>query len=48
MENGVPDVAPLEENFIVDRYYKKGFSNKYGKLDWKYIKQIQQQTDKRF
>ena len=37
MENGVADVASLEENFIVDRYYKKKFS-KNGKLDWKYIR----------
>ncbi len=48
MENGVADVAPLEENFIVDRYYKKGFSNKYGKLNWKYIREYSNKLIKDF
>ncbi len=37
MENGVAEIASLEENFIVDRYYRSEFS-KRGKLDWKFIK----------
>lgn len=47
MENGVADVASLEENFIVDRYYKKEFS-KYGKLNWKHIKEYSQKLIKDF
>ncbi len=47
MENGVADVASLEENFIVDRYYKKKFS-KYGKLDWKYIREYSRSLIKKF
>lgn len=47
MENGVADVAPLEENFIVDRYYKPEFSTK-GRLNWKYIKDYSTSLIKRF
>ncbi len=47
MENGVADIASLEENFIVDRYYKKEFS-KYGKLNWKYIKEYSQKLIENF
>ncbi len=47
MENGVADAATLEENFIVDRYYKKGFS-RYGKLDWKYIGNYSAELIKKF
>ncbi len=48
MENGVADAAPLEENFIVDRYYREGFSNRYGKLNWKVHKGVQQKTYRGF
>ena len=47
MENGVADIASLEENFIVDRYYKSGFS-KNGKLNWKYIQNYSIDLIKRF
>ncbi len=47
MENGVADTASLEENFIVDRYYKKEFS-KYGKLDWKYIRKYSKELIQKF
>ena len=47
MENGVADIASLEENFIVDRYYKSGFSKK-GRLNWKYIKDYSVDLIKRF
>ncbi len=47
MENGVADVASLEENFIVDRYYKEKFS-RYGKLNWKYIRAYSQELIKKF
>jgi len=47
MENGVADVASLEENFIVDRYYKSGFS-KNGKINWKYINDYSIDLIKRF
>jgi ABC-type uncharacterized transport system ATPase subunit len=36
MEDGVAEQTSLEENFIVDRYYKQGFS-RGGRLDWKAI-----------
>jgi len=47
MENGVEDVASLEENFIADRYYKPVFS-KNGRLNWKYIKDYSKDLIKRF
>lgn len=47
MENGVADVASLEENFIVDRYFKSEFS-KNGKLNWKYIKEYSLDLIKKF
>ena len=36
MENGVTDTASVEENLIIDRYYKAGFS-RHGRLDRKRI-----------
>ncbi len=36
MENGVADKTSLEENFIIDRYYRKKFS-RGPRLDWRYI-----------
>jgi simple sugar transport system ATP-binding protein len=36
MENGVAETATIEENFIVDRYYKKNY-NTHGRLNWDYI-----------
>ena len=36
MENGVADKTSLEENFIIDRYYRKGFS-RGPRLDWRFI-----------
>jgi len=36
MDDGVAEATSLEENFIVDRYFKKGFSRR-GRLDWKAI-----------
>lgn len=36
MEDGVADVTSLEENIMVDRYFKSGFS-KGLRLDWEYI-----------
>ena len=47
MENGVAEVASMEENFIVDRYYKSEFS-KRGKLDWKFIRNYSLDLIKRF
>ncbi|MCF6334458.1 MAG: ABC transporter ATP-binding protein [Spirochaetales bacterium] len=47
MENGVADVAPLEENFISDRYYKPVFSNR-GRINWKYIKEYSKDLIERF
>jgi len=47
MENGVADNASLEENFIVDRYYRSDFSRK-GILNWKYIKSYSLDLIKRF
>jgi general nucleoside transport system ATP-binding protein len=47
MENGVADIASLEENFIVDRYYKSEFS-KNGRINWKYIKEYSNNLIKRF
>ncbi len=36
MENGVAEIASVEENLIVDRYYKENYSRR-GRLNWKYI-----------
>ena len=47
MKNGVADKATLEENFIVDRYYKSPFS-KGAKLDWKYIQDYSNKLIKDF
>ena len=47
MKNGVADKATLEENFIVDRYYKSPFS-KGVKLDWKYIQDYSNKLIKDF
>ncbi len=47
MENGVAYFASLEENFIVDRYYKSEFSKK-GKINWKYIKEYSNDLIKKF
>jgi len=47
MENGVADIASLEENFIVDRYYKSEFSKK-GRINWKYIKEYSAGLIKKF
>lgn len=47
MENGVADIAGLEENFIVDRYYKPGFS-KWKRLLWKEIRVHSRDLIKRF
>ncbi len=42
MEDGVAATTNLEENFIVDRYYKPGYS-KMGRLLWKEIRQRSKQ-----
>ena len=42
MEDGVADKTNLEENFIVDRYYKPGYS-KAGRLLWKQIREKSKQ-----
>ncbi|MBI9104799.1 MAG: ABC transporter ATP-binding protein [Spirochaetales bacterium] len=47
MENGVAETTSLEENFLVDRYYKEGFS-KRGRLDWKYIGEHSRDLIKKF
>lgn len=47
MKNGVADKATLEENFIVDRYYRKPFS-KGARLDWKYIQDYSNKLIKDF
>ncbi len=47
MENGVADVATLEENFIVDRYFKPRFS-RWGRLLWRIISEHSRDLIKRF
>ena len=47
MENGVAEVASLEENFIVDRYYRPEFSQ-HARLRWNYIAQYSKDLIKRF
>ena len=47
MDNGIAETASVEENLIVDRFYKDGYS-KYGKLNWKYIAKTSKDLIKRF
>ncbi len=47
MENGVAEVASIEENLIVDRYYKKKYSRQ-GRLDWKHISETSRGLIKSF
>jgi simple sugar transport system ATP-binding protein len=47
MDNGVAEVTSLEENLIVDRYYKPGFS-RHARLNWAYISQYSRDLIKRF
>lgn len=47
MENGVAEVATIEENLIVDRYYKKEYNTR-GKLNWKYITDKSKQLIEQF
>ncbi len=47
MKNGVADKATIEENFIVDRYYKNPFS-KGVRLDWNYIQDYSSKLIKDF
>ena len=47
MENGVADKTSLEENFLVDRYFKEGFS-RHGRLDWKYIGEYSRELIRKF
>jgi len=47
MENGIADIASLEENFIVDRYFKATFSRRL-RLLWKEIGDHSRDLIKRF
>jgi len=47
MENGVAEVASVEENLIVDRYYKKEYNTR-GKLHWKFIAEKSRELIKQF
>ncbi|MEW5816987.1 MAG: ATP-binding cassette domain-containing protein, partial [Spirochaetota bacterium] len=47
MENGVAEKTSVEENFIVNRYFKPGFS-KYKKLNWKFISDYSSELIKNF
>lgn len=47
MEDGVAEKTSLEENFILDRYYKKTFSRR-GVLNWKHIGNYSRDLIKRF
>jgi len=47
MEEGVAEATTLEENFIVDRYFKSGFS-KGPRLSWMYISQHSKALIERF
>ena len=47
MENGVAEKTTLEENFIIDRYYKSNFSRGF-RLDWRYISSYSQELIKKF
>jgi simple sugar transport system ATP-binding protein len=47
MEDGVAEQATLEENLILDRYYKRGFS-KGLRLIWKFITQHSRDLIERF
>ena len=47
MENGVAEVTSVEENLIVDRYYKKEYNTR-GRLHWKLITERSRDLIKRF
>lgn len=47
MKNGVAETTTLEENFIVDRYYKPPFSRGF-RLDWKYIEKYSKELINKF
>ena len=47
MENGVAEITSVEENLIVDRYYKKEYNSR-GKLNWKFIAERSRQLIKQF
>jgi ABC-type uncharacterized transport system ATPase subunit len=47
MEDGVAEETTLEENFILDRYYKRGFS-KGIRLQWKEISQHSRELIEKF
>jgi simple sugar transport system ATP-binding protein len=47
MENGVADTSSVEENLIIDRYYKPDFS-KRGRLNWPHIGAHARDLIKRF
>jgi simple sugar transport system ATP-binding protein len=47
MEDGVAEETTLEENFILDRYYKRGFANGL-RLSWKRISEHSEDLIKRF
>jgi simple sugar transport system ATP-binding protein len=47
MENGVAEVTSIEENLIVDRYYKNEYNTR-GKLNWRHISETSRDLIKRF
>ena len=47
MENGVAEVTTIEENLIVDRYYKKDYNSR-GRLHWKFITEKSKELIKQF
>ena len=47
MENGVAEITSIEENLIIDRYYKKEYNSR-GKLNWKYITKTSNDLIKKF
>ncbi|MDC7228262.1 MAG: ABC transporter ATP-binding protein [Spirochaetales bacterium] len=47
MENGVAEVASVEENLIVDRYYKPEYNTR-GRLYWKLITEKSKELIKKF
>ena len=47
MENGVAEVTSVEENLIIDRYYKPEYSRR-GRLDWKFISERSRDLIKQF
>ncbi len=47
MENGVAEIASVEENLIIDRYFKPGYSSR-GRLNWKVIGEKSRELIKQF